>query len=298
MLQVHEAMVRRIVSELRDRDNLYYEICNEPYIHGVSPEWQAHIAKVIVETERGWPQRRHLIAQNIGNRSSRVQNPDSNVSVLNFHYSRPPDSVRLNRDLNRAVGNNETGFDGVSDAVYRIQGWEFLLAGGALYNSLDYSFAAGKEDGTFRYPPSHWGGGSPELRRQLGFLRRFMDSLDLVNLAPAREIIKGGPGNGVSAYVLTKRGAQYAVYLHRGSPVAKSDVPPGAARYTVSQAAERDTIVLELPPGSYSGEWMDTKSGKSTPLRFRHAQGNRKLESPVYKEDIALRLTRAAGRTR
>ena len=33
-----------------------------------------------------------------------------------------------------------------------MEGWEFLLAGGGLYNNLDYSFTAGHEDGTFRLP--------------------------------------------------------------------------------------------------------------------------------------------------
>ena len=44
------------------------------------------------------------------------------------------------------------GFDGSDDAIYRIQAWDFLVAGGALYNNLDYSFAVGFEDGTFEPP--------------------------------------------------------------------------------------------------------------------------------------------------
>jgi hypothetical protein len=38
----------------------------------------------------------------------------------------------MNYGLNRAIGLNETGFDGPADAAYRIQGWDFLTAGGAL----------------------------------------------------------------------------------------------------------------------------------------------------------------------
>ncbi len=50
------------------------------------------------------------------------------------------------------IGNNETGFKGTADTPYRIQAWDFLMAGGALYNNLDYSFTVGHERGDFQYP--------------------------------------------------------------------------------------------------------------------------------------------------
>ena len=53
LTEVQDAMVRKIVSELRDFDNLYYEICNEPYFQGVTLAWQEHISKVIAETRSG-----------------------------------------------------------------------------------------------------------------------------------------------------------------------------------------------------------------------------------------------------
>ncbi|MGH9904494.1 MAG: hypothetical protein ACRD8U_02790 [Pyrinomonadaceae bacterium] len=49
LLAIQEAMVRKIVSELKDFDNLYYEICNEPYFGGVALDWQHHIAETIVK---------------------------------------------------------------------------------------------------------------------------------------------------------------------------------------------------------------------------------------------------------
>src|SRR5436190_17820888 len=52
VLAVHEAMVRKIVTELNGFDNLYYELCNEPYFGGVMLDWQSHIADVIVESEK------------------------------------------------------------------------------------------------------------------------------------------------------------------------------------------------------------------------------------------------------
>ena len=46
---------------------------------------------------------------------------------------------------------------GTGDAAYRTEGWDFILAGGGLFNNLDYSFTVGHEDGTFRYPATQPG---------------------------------------------------------------------------------------------------------------------------------------------
>jgi hypothetical protein len=49
MVAIHELLVRKLVSELHQFDNVYFEICNEPYFGGVALDWQARIAQVIVE---------------------------------------------------------------------------------------------------------------------------------------------------------------------------------------------------------------------------------------------------------
>jgi hypothetical protein len=51
LTSVQDKMVRKIATELRDFDNLYYEICNEPYFQGVTLAWQEHIAKTIAAAE-------------------------------------------------------------------------------------------------------------------------------------------------------------------------------------------------------------------------------------------------------
>jgi hypothetical protein len=178
LVAVQEAMVRKIVTELDGFDNVYYEICNEPYTRDIPTEWERHIARVIADTEAGLPHR-HLIAQNIANRSARIEEPDPNVSIFNFHYANPPDAVALNRGLNRPIGFDETGGRTIADLPYRTDGWEFLLAGGAVYNHLDFSFVVGQEDGSFAFPETQPGGGGTTLRRQLAVLKRFMESLHL-----------------------------------------------------------------------------------------------------------------------
>jgi len=283
LTKVQDAVSAKIVSELREFDNVYYEICNEPYFGGVTLEWQKHIAQIIYDHDDA--ARRHMIAQNWSNGSSVVDNPTAIVGLYNFHYSRPPDSISMNRDLNRAIGNNETGFDGGSDATYRIQGWDFLMAGGALYNNLDYSFTVGHEDGSYAVPGATPGGGSPALRRQLGLLRNFFDRIPFLKMAPA-DVVR--PPQGVSCRSLAESGSLYAVYMHHGRPV--KDAKPA---YQVDSTRGSRTIELLLPAGEYMAEWYDTRSPVVLRKETFRSGGNwQPLASPPYAEDIALLLRR------
>src|SRR6185436_14171682 len=122
----------------------------------------------------GGPSAARMITQNIANGKKLIEQPHAAVSVFNFHYAHPPDAVAMNFALNKVIGDNETGFKGTGDAHYRMEAWEFLLAGGALYNNLDYSFTVGHEDGTFVYPEKQPGGGNAGFRRQMKVLADFM----------------------------------------------------------------------------------------------------------------------------
>jgi hypothetical protein len=279
---VQDAMVRKIVTELRSFDNLYYEICNEPYFGGVTLPWQEHISKVIAEAEAG-SGRKHLIAQNWANGSKVIDAPNPLVGLFNFHYSRPPGSVGMNWKLDRAIGNNETGFDGPSDAIYRVQGWDFLMAGGALYNNLDYSFVAGQEDGTFAPPEATPGGGSATLRRQLGYLRAFFDAIPFGQMKPAT--VQGPEGASVRGLELP--GKVYAVYMHHGRVVKD-----GKPRYQVDGEAASREVILTVVSGNYEARWRDPRSGKDIKLDKATAGSELRLTSPVYAEDIALIVRR------
>ena len=271
LLAVQEAMVRKIVTELKDFDNLYYEICNEPYFGGVTLEWQHHIADLITETERGLGVR-HLIAQNIANNKARVVNPHPAISIFNFHYASPPDTVAMNWSLNKVIGDNETGFKGTNNLHYRREGWQFILAGGALYNNLDYSFIAGFEDGTFVYPAKMPGGGNPDFRRQMNVLKEFIHSFDFLRMQPDRSVIKGGLPDKAAAYALAESGRQYAIYLAGGSQA---------------------NLQIDLPAGRYTVEWVNTKTGKIDKReKLRHPGAVATLASPGYVEDIALRIVK------
>jgi len=284
LTEVQDSMARKIVSELREFDNLYFEICNEPYFQGVTLEWQEHISKVIVEAEARMD-KKHLIAQNWANGSKVIDRPNPLVGLFNFHYSRPPESVAMNWKLGRAIGNNETGFDGPADSTYRIQGWDFLMAGGALYNNLDYSFTVGHEDGSFAPPESTPGGGSSILRRQLQYLREFFDQIPFLRMQSAADVIIEKP-EGMEARVLTERGKTYAIYLHHGR-----EVKGAKPRYQVDAVVRSRPISLRLPRGSYQAVWRDPKTGREMKTETLKPVDVSRLESPPYAEDIVLSVS-------
>lgn len=268
-----DAMTRKIVEELHEFDNVFYEICNEPYFGGVTLEWQRHISSVIAETEAKYPYR-HLIAQNISNGSQKIENPDPNVSIFNFHYAAPPDAVRENYGLDRAIGCDETGFKGVGDLPYRTEGWDFLFAGGGLYNNLDYSFTVSHPDGTGSVTDPTPGGGGPSLRGQLKTLHDFLTHFDFIRMKPDTTTVQtGGLPKGATVRTLSEPGKAYAIYIKGG--IGQAD------------------LHLDLPAGNYRAVWVNPRTGgNEDEAEFKHAGGNVTLRSPDYREDIALGLVR------
>jgi hypothetical protein len=270
LLAVQDAMVRKIVEELKDCDNLYYEICNEPYFGGVTLEWQAHIAQTITEAEAGFDGK-HLIAQNFANKYQKITNPNPLVSIFNFHYAKPPNTVTDNYGLNRVIADDETGFAGSEPKPYRLEGWDFIIAGGAVYDNLDYSFNVGHEDGTAKINAP--GGGGAVLHKQLKILSDFINEFDFIKMSPDDSVIKGGIPEKATARALVEIGRAYAIYINGGGQVQ---------------------LEIEMPKGKYTAEWINTKTSKiDKDETFDHSGGNRTLQSPNYEDDIALRILRS-----
>jgi len=191
--------------------------------------------------------------------------------------------MTMNYGLNKVIGENETGFRGRQDLLYRTEGWDFIIAGGALYSNLDYSFTPQHPDGTFLDYQSP-GGGSPALRRQLSILKQFMEGFEFVRMKPEPSVIKSVSG-GLSSQVLAELGRAYAIYLHVPIPWK----PKNVEELAVTQV--KTTLVLGLPAGSYRAEWIDTKNGEvRASEQLEHSGGSRSLESPKFAADIALRI--------
>lgn len=297
ILGYQERYVRKLVREVNGFDNIIFELQNEPFadrpvLEGVvnpylfpptrnqfpntietadekSIAWQTRVAQWITSEEAALPNK-HLLAQNYCDFGLPVSATIPGVSIVNFHYAYP-EAASANYGLGKVLAYDETGFLGRDDAAYRRQAWNFLLSGGGAFDGLDYSFSVGHEDGSDTEPNGP-GGGSAAFRRQLGILARFMQSLPMAELAPDTHTVK----HAGAAYVraLSSPGKAYAIYLDGNGPA---------------------DLILNLPAGSYSGEWVDTESGQATAVpSFKQAGGEQALHSPAFHDGIALRLVRAA----
>ena len=276
LLRRQLAFVRKAVTELNTFDNVYFEICNEPYFGGVALDWQRRIADEIVAVEQELPNR-HLIAQNIANGKAEIENPHPAVSIFNFHYAWPPDTVSLNASIGKPIAFDETGFQGTGDRIYRRQAWEFLMAGGAGFSNLDYSYTVEHEDGAMRVTDPTPGGGGPALRKQLGILKRFMEGFNLIHLKASKAVIASVEPrefrNEIQAMTDGQDGS-LAIYVPRGPRVS---------------------FLLNLPPRSYRVQWIDPRDGNVLRADDLKVQGTARkpaaLNSPEYSEDLVVRIS-------
>ncbi|MCO8121661.1 hypothetical protein NHH03_07935 [Stieleria sp. TO1_6] len=283
LLRVQSALAEKMVDVLMPYDNVYLEICNEPYFGGVTDAWQRHIIDAVVAKQEQVGSK-HLISINVANKTKRIENPHPAVSIFNFHYCYPPVVVEENSHVHGVIGENETGFRGSESFLYRTEGWDFLVAGGAIFNNLDYSFSAQHPDGTLTGYSSP-GGGSRQLRRQLGVLKSTFDRLPIPDLEPqAKRFAKVPDGYSVSAIGQPKN--VYLVYVHVDLPGRLKDQP--AEQFT--QANNDVQLILELPEGRYGVKQIDPSTGRRTDQTSIEAGSGKSVEITLqaFTTDTAL----------
>ena len=296
LLGFQKSLVEKIVTELNGFDNIFYEIQNEPWYDDpvkamrtlrtrdpqgddsfkwarvatdASLEWQREIAATIVKTEEKFS-KKHLIAQNYTNFQYSLKEVDPNISILNFHYAWP-ESVWMNYAWNLPVSFDESGTAGSSDTTYLRQAWQFMMGGGAVFNNLDFSFYVGKEDGTGVKAGSL--GGSTILRKQLTYLRAFIESLEFVKMQPDFNVVKHSPG--VQWQAISEPGKQYAI---------------------VFTGTMTDWVKLNIPKGKYNYEFVSPFTGGTLKDGFftSNREGVVKLEFPQFDHLVALRIVKSA----
>jgi hypothetical protein len=295
VLAFQESYTRKLVHEANGFSNVIFEIQNEPWSDRpvladvVNPflfpparnqypnsidlpdsealAFETRVAEWITSEESSLPNK-HLIAQNYSNFRLPVRQLIPGVSIVNFHYAYP-EAVNLNYGLNKALSYDETGFLGREDQSYLRQAWNFMLSGGSTFNGLDYSFSPGQEDGSDTAPNGP-GGGSPELRRQLGILHQFLNELPLAEMVPDLQTVKHA--QGVFTRALASPSGHYAIYLDGSGP---------------------SELLLSLPKGEYSVQWTDVHAiASAQSSAFHHPGGGKTISTPDFKDGIALRLTR------
>lgn len=279
-----EAMVIKIVKELNEFDNLYYEISNEPYNEVKDPlpadQWHAHIINLIRETEKDLP-KKHLIASN----QAILSNPS--VDIANYHYVHIPDLPRFDSLLllNKVIGMDETMGslkDADADDV-RVEAWDFILHGGGVYNNLSWEHTPEKPAGT---------PGADTVHQYLGYLQKFISSFDYTKMKYSPELLIKTPGKAITR-LLAAPGSQYALYIHHSKPDI-AEPPRGTAvwKYEAGRSTFRDTAALYLEAGRYTAQWYNPATGAriGKPAVWKQQKGSRTFHTPFFTTDIALKI--------
>ena len=290
-----KAYIKKIVTELNGYDNLIFDICDEPSLQGlpdgsiiVNPDsliipWINSMTDAFIQAEEPLP-KKHLLGQTVQNLS-----PDLSDKIwcswLPAEYVGPAGrALELDYSRNKPVVVVETNYFGTSltksaytaDAA-RIEGWWFMLNGGAGIINLNGRFYRGNETGD-----------TITRNRVVPQKRILIDFMNSMNLADLKRFTDFSTASSdASSCGMFDNGKQYAFYLFHATPDKEwgcSFVPePGNYSDTLS--------INSVLPGTYIVEWIDTSSGivkLSEDLSWKGGELN--LKTPVYSLDIALRI--------
>jgi DNA-dependent RNA polymerase auxiliary subunit epsilon len=291
ILDYQKKYVLKLVNEMNQYDNLIINIANEPWFFNQEHEgfsspardetkaWVKEVSEWIVAEEKNLP-KKHILSVDYCNEGRAIPKSElekywTNISVFNHHYDKDAASVKLNyKAIPRAFSFNETGLMPIYTSAYRIQGWRYMMSGGALYNNLDFTFQVGHEDGSGKAEFScdgYNGSGDPRTRNEISILASFFRTIDFVHMRPAPEIFVVYYGDK-DLFALANDGKQYAIYVEGG---------------------KNSYYRLNIPFGKYKVEYIDPVSGKKILEEvLEHSKGDFRLDGPDYKEDLAIRINR------
>jgi hypothetical protein len=294
------AYVAKIVTELNGYDNVIYDICDEPSLAGrpdgsivtlpdsqVVP-WLHAMKDVFLRTEASLP-KRHLLGQTVQNLSPDLSG-EPWCAWLPTEYVRPAGAA-IDKDYaaRKPIVDVESDYFGyglvkpytVEDV--RVEGWWFMLRGGAGFINLNGEYSRGREAGGTDTQAT--------IVPQKKILKDFIEGLDLAGMERFTDL--AGVPSGAFASAIAARGRQYALYVFHGTGDGQ-----WGAHFVASPGTYRDTVTLRaVPAGTYDLEWVDPASGlvKGTES-IRWAGGDLTVTSPSYTIDVALRMrSRSAG---
>jgi hypothetical protein len=287
--------VAKITKEVNPYDNVILELCDEPVINGTlldkAGKWLDYMIGVVVNTEKNLP-KKHLVAQQVEGplKGACDFSADPRVSVITCQYDYWAGGQQLGGmrgidykyDLMKPIELNETYYyplwytgDSVGDS--RVEAWEFIVGGGSAFNHLNG-----------QYTNENPSGNTPDNMKvchSLKVLKEFMASFDFIKMKPDKKFVMGGIPKDAIYRGMCWPGNQYALYIHH------SQYTKDSSAYTVVPGHYRNDILLNLPEGNYEAEWVDPETGNVQPATLTSSgKGQKKLTTPVYSTDIALRI--------
>jgi hypothetical protein len=289
--------VRKITSELNQFDNVIFDICDEPSLQGlpgggvkylpdslVAP-WIEKMKDAFLGAEKILPVK-HLLGQTVQNLSPDLSG-EKWCKWLAAEYVKPAEkALELDYKCNKPIINVESNYYGMSltrnaydaDAV-RLEGWWFMLGGGAGCINLNGEFFRGKETGSLTTQTL--------IIPQKKLLKDFMSSLDLKGLSRFNDFSL--PGENLMCKILAEPGKQYALYLFHGD--FEGD---WGAHFIPQKGKYNDSISLNnVPSGEYLVEWIEPSTGDISKSETLSSRGGKvTLLTPEYPLDIAMRMIR------
>jgi hypothetical protein len=143
-----------------------------------------------------------------------------------------------------------------------------MMAGGALFNHLDYSFTPGNESGDFKYDTTTPGGGSDALRKQFSHLKKFIEGFDFIKMKPDTTFFADA---SIRGNAIAEVGKQYAAYFINDKDVSE--------------------ITVNVASGKYNVRWLDPVSGEyGMPYTVSVKKNKLVLKVPQRGNDIAVKL--------
>lgn len=294
LFAAQKAAVRRIVRELNEFDNVYFEVQNEPFWNqaGVKDSeevsFQNTMLSEIRAEEAGLPNR-HLVAHNFPQQASAMS---SDFDIINEHYPIPVPGATVagaeallqdHYSRNKILGLDETNT--TTELQTRLEAWMFFIGGGAVYDGLDDEELVYGDDLS----------GDNALGRSIrGTVRNagtYMDRLDLISLRRDLSWVTGGIPSGATLQASAIPEQQYVAYLHHGSKKASDN---WQLHYDpIDNSSHNVSLRVSLDPGNWRAVWTRPSDLVEIATQdLTHSGGNVTLDRVTYQADVALRIDR------
>lgn len=240
-----EAYVRKVIETVGDLDNVLYEISNEN--HPASTEWQYHMIRLIKQVEAERP-KQHPVGMTFqyrgGNNRALFDSPADWISPNpDGGYRDSPPAA----DGTKVIVND-------TDHLWGIGGdgpwvWKSFLRGLNPIFMDEYDGNVLGEPFQAKWDP---------IRRQMGYVRRLAERLDLARTTPRPELCSTG-------YCLA-----------------------GESQMLVYQPAPGAPFTVKPPAGDWRAELIDARTGESLGVIELEAAEEQRFEPPGGTEVVVL----------